>query len=50
MPVKSQKVDVTDPGKADFVSKVVKAANTVFGIFVVVIFDEAKAVVCQRSQ
>jgi len=33
----------THPCEADFVAKVVEAANAVLGVFVVVVLDEAKA-------
>jgi len=34
--------DLTYTGKADFVTKVVKATDAVFGVFVIVVLDEAK--------
>ena len=36
--------EVTHPGKADFVTQVVKATNAILSIFVVVILDKAEAV------
>lgn len=40
---------MTDPSKADFVSKIVETTDAIFGVFEVVIFDETESVVnCQR--